>query len=120
MKKTPQKVNYTKGRGGSTQGAGGGGRGGGRNGNVSIALKTSTHLSALNFLSLPTQTVEIVVIKKLHLIDRLIYLDRIAEKQVHAYQGHVPVCACVRAFLNERKRERKVEGERCMNLCERC
>ena len=25
------------------------------------------------------------------------YLDRIAEKQVHAYQGHVPVCACVRA-----------------------
>ena len=39
------------------------------------------------------------------LIDWLIYLDRIAEKQVHAYQGHVPVCACVRAFLYERERE---------------
>ena len=28
-----------------------------------------------------------------------IYLNRIAEKQVHAYQSHVPVCAFVRAFL---------------------
>ena len=33
------------------------------------------------------------------LIDWYIYLDRIAEKQVHAYQSHVPVCAFVRAFL---------------------
>ena len=51
------------------------------------------------------------------LIDWYIYLDRIAEKQVHAYQSHVPVCAFVRAFLYvcvcvcERERERERERE---------
>ena len=38
------------------------------------------------------------------LIDWLIDFDRIAEKRVHAYQDHVPLCACVRAFLYERER----------------
>ena len=42
----------------------------------------------------------------------ILYLDRIAVKQVHAYQGHVPVCACVCvcAFVYER----------CIIMCEQC
>ena len=76
-----------------------------------LKIYTCHHPSQLSCATLqtiqlvaPSHLLQFILVSFHTLVDWYIYLNRIAEKQAHAYQGHVSVCACVSAFLYERER----------------